>query len=105
MSGEHRSNQRPQVKKKLSQEELSELSLESKCYISISTIKRAELGKPISRQTLCKLARFFDVAEENLVLQSHEQVSRDADYEEYQCLAFIFAGLYKMLIINEASKT
>ncbi|WP_152605910.1 helix-turn-helix domain-containing protein [Dickeya undicola] len=59
MYGEHSNDQRPSGKKKLSQEELSEQSLESKCYISISTIKRVELGKPISRQTLHKLAKFF----------------------------------------------
>jgi transcriptional regulator with XRE-family HTH domain len=46
--------------KKLSQEALSYLSLERKCYISVATLKRAELGKPVSRQTLDKLVKFFD---------------------------------------------
>ncbi|WP_272941925.1 helix-turn-helix domain-containing protein [Dickeya zeae] len=102
---EHRSDQRPEAKKKLSQEELSEQSLESKCYISISTVKRAELGKPISRQTLCKFAKFFDVTVDNLILPSHEQVSRDVNHDECECIAFIFAGIYNMLVMNEANKT
>lgn len=45
----------------MSQESLSEQSLNLKCYISIATLKRAELGKPISRQTLYKLTKFFGV--------------------------------------------
>ncbi|MEQ4512810.1 MULTISPECIES: helix-turn-helix domain-containing protein [Dickeya] len=102
---EHRSDQRPEAKKKLSQEELSELSLESKCYISISTVKRAELGKPISRQTLCKFAKFFDVTVDNLILPSDERVSRDVTHDECKCIAFIFAGIYNMLVMNEANKT
>lgn len=45
----------------MSQEQLSEQSLSLKCYVSIATLKRAECGKPISRQTLYKLTKFFGV--------------------------------------------
>lgn len=37
------------------------MSLSLKCYISIATLKRAELGKSISRRTLNKLVKFFDI--------------------------------------------
>ncbi|MGM3189992.1 helix-turn-helix domain-containing protein [Dickeya dadantii subsp. dieffenbachiae] len=104
MYGEHSSDQRSQVKKKLSQEELSEQSLESKCYISISTIKRAELGKPISRQTLYKFAKFFEVTEDNLVLQSHDCAPCDVNSDEYKYIAFLFADLYQMLVLRDANK-
>ncbi|WP_286175393.1 hypothetical protein [Enterobacter sp. Cy-643] len=43
------------------------MSLNSKCYISIATLKRAELGKPVSRRTLNKLLTFFDIEPEALL--------------------------------------
>lgn len=44
------------------------MSLEKKCYISIATLKRAELGKAVSRQTLNKLVKFFDIEPEDLFI-------------------------------------
>ncbi|WP_145916218.1 MULTISPECIES: helix-turn-helix domain-containing protein [Dickeya] len=86
----------------MSQEELSERSLESRCYISIATIKRAELGKPVSRQTLHKLAKFFDVAVDNLIMPVRERIYDNFNYNDY--VNFVFSSSYKSLIPHDANK-
>ncbi|MCV6639643.1 hypothetical protein [Candidatus Albibeggiatoa sp. nov. NOAA] len=46
---------------------MSEKSFHENCYISIATIKRAELCHPVSYMTLKKLSRFFEVSLDTLM--------------------------------------
>lgn len=45
------------------------------CSVSIATIKRAELGTPLSRRTVARLAKFFAVPIEELLANDSEKVA------------------------------
>ncbi|WP_448569051.1 hypothetical protein [Thalassotalea ganghwensis] len=48
---------------------MSEKSLQERCYISIATVKRAELNQPLSNSTIKKFATFFNVSIDSLIRQ------------------------------------
>ncbi|WP_221274659.1 helix-turn-helix domain-containing protein [Thaumasiovibrio subtropicus] len=51
----------------LSQEALSNKSMSVCCYISLSTIKRMELGKPVSLNTVNKVSKCLDLNIEEIL--------------------------------------
>ncbi len=93
---------------------MAEQSLKQKCYISIATIKRAELNHPVSLQTLKKLSIFFNVntdvlIEENNITKLKESgtwkkttinwnlIERLSDSNQHKKLSNICLELYSLL--------
>jgi len=57
--------------KGLSQEAMADLSISQGCALSLTTIKRAELGKPVSYRTALNFSRFHDTELVSLKLNQH----------------------------------
>ncbi|MCV6638922.1 helix-turn-helix transcriptional regulator [Candidatus Albibeggiatoa sp. nov. NOAA] len=74
------------LKQPLSQEKMSEQSFYKNCYMSPSTIKRAELCFPISVSTLEKLAKFFDTDTESFLdtKTQYKQISNTSNASSWQ---------------------
>ena len=61
----------------LSQEGLEQACSQKKgCSVSIATIKRAEIGSALSRRTIARLANFFSVPVEELLLTSQTDANQ-----------------------------
>lgn len=59
------------------------------CSVSVATIKRAELGNPLSRRTVARLAQFFSVPIEELLLCTDQDESTQGfvfDHDQQSCL-------------------
>ena len=54
----------------LSQETLAERCTDANCFVSISTIKRAESGKNVLYRSVQTLAAFFNVSVEHLLTET-----------------------------------
>lgn len=78
---------------------MSELSMKKHCYVPLSTLKRAESGKPVSIKTCASLENFFgvsnlydspqnetdgDLMELKLVTINQKMIVSLRDYPEYQ---------------------
>lgn len=97
------------LKKRLSQEALSEESFHQNCYVSTATLKRAELGCCVSNNTLKKLAAFFDVSSDCLIeceqsIQDEIVINidkilelRNSNSAQHQELLSIYEKLKKLL--------
>ena len=61
----------------LSQEGLEYACSQKKgCSVSVATIKRAELGTPLSRRTVARLAKFFDIPLEELITVESKKITK-----------------------------
>ena len=66
-------------KRGLSQSAMAEKSMSAGAPVSLATIKRAELGKPILYRTATSIAAFFDVEITDITLDSAENESSVSD--------------------------
>lgn len=59
------------------------------CSVSVATIKRAELGNPLSRRTVARLAQFFSVPIEELVLNNEPNMPQGLTFASDQQPCFV----------------
>ena len=85
----------------LSQEALANACAEKHLALSIATIKRAELGQPISARTLSNLASFFDVKSDYLARQTEQP--KPASQPEQQLSTVLWLSLNNPNLMPEVT--